>query len=81
MSAPMTQLLDFIDRLNDERIAYTLSGCILRVILVTVVVPGERWEVEFHEDGDISVEVFVSRGGVSRDGAAGIEELFRRWSE
>ena len=38
--------------------------------------PGERWEIEFHEDGEIGVEVFASKGSIQ--GAELLEELFRR---
>ncbi len=31
--------------------------------MVKVAVPGERWEVEFFEDGRVDVEVFRSSGG------------------
>ena len=30
--------------------------------MVEVVVPGERWEVEFLQDGTVDVEVFKSDG-------------------
>ena len=30
--------------------------------MVTVAVPGERWEIEFFEDGHVEVEKFLSQG-------------------
>jgi len=47
--------------------------------MVEVTVPGERWEIEFREDGEIGVEVFASKGRIQ--GAESLEELFRRFSD
>jgi len=46
--------------------------------MVTVVVPGERWEVEFVEDSRVDVEVFISPGTIS--GSEKLDELFERFS-
>lgn len=73
----MTHLLDFLDRLKAAHIYYTLSNPTDRRILVTAVVPGEYWEFEFAEDGDVQVEVFRSRAGV--EGPESIDEFFRRF--
>ena len=31
-------------------------------LMMSVAVPGERWEIEFFDDGHIELERFVSRG-------------------
>jgi len=33
--------------------------------MVNVNVPGERWEVEFFDDGSVEVERFVTTGALS----------------
>jgi hypothetical protein len=33
-------------------------------LMVAVAVPGERWEIEFFEDGHIELERFLSQGVV-----------------
>ena len=71
----MTPLLDFLDRLWAASIYFTLSAPTPRA----VVVPGERWEIEFRESGDVAVEVFASRGGPEPGHT--IEELFRRFGD
>lgn len=43
-------------------------------LMVTVAVPGERWEVEFMVDGSIGVEVFRSDGIIG--GPEQLERLF-----
>lgn len=53
------RLLEFLDRLEDAKIAYRLTH-IRDSIMVEMVVPGERWEVEFFENGQIAIERFVS---------------------
>lgn len=47
--------------------------------MVEVAVPGERWEIEFHEDGKVGVEVFAGKGIIQ--GPDLLEELFRRFSD
>jgi hypothetical protein len=44
--------------------------------MVEIAVPGERWEVEFLEDGAIEVEVFRSSGSI--EGAEAIVELVKK---
>ncbi len=47
--------------------------------MVEIAVPGERWEVEFLEDGSVDVERFLSDGTIA--GAAAIRDLFERFSD
>ncbi|MBI3468134.1 MAG: hypothetical protein HY000_34440 [Planctomycetes bacterium] len=62
-------LLDFLERLEKHRISYRLEHNRPESIMVVVAVPGERWEVEFMQDGEVEVERFAS------DGKIGGEEL------
>ena len=77
-SETIKDLTDFLTRLKDASIYYELSDP-TGAIMVEITVPGERWEVEFHEDGQIGVEVFKSRGPI--EGPVAIDELFRRFSD
>ena len=43
----MQKLLDFLNRLEQEQLAYSLEHNTPEAIMVLVAVPGERWEVEF----------------------------------
>ena len=79
MNNDLTTLLDFIHTLEDNRIFYELHKHSYRKIMVSIAVPGERWEVEFSDDGDIDVEKFVSSGGVG--GRERLKELLERFSE
>ena len=62
----MRKLLDFIDRLEDAHIAYQIEH-VRDSILIAVAVPGERWEIEFFDDGHVETEIFRSSGGVTRE--------------
>jgi hypothetical protein len=81
MNNPATigDLLDLLDRLKAAHIYYRLDDATEGAVMVQVAVPGERWEIEMHEDGRISVEVFVSSAGVQ--GSELLDDLFRRFSD
>jgi hypothetical protein len=59
-----SNLLAFLRRLEEARIPYTIRHSRADAVMVEIVVPGERWEVDFLEDGDVDVEIFRSVGGV-----------------
>jgi len=70
----VSSLLGFLERLDQHRIHYRLEHNRPESILVDIAVPGERWEVEFMENGDIEVERFVSDGSICGDEQ--LESLF-----
>lgn len=57
------ELLQFLNRLEEHKIYYKLEKVRNEAIMVEVVVPGQRWEVEFMDDGTVEVEKFISDGG------------------
>lgn len=71
-------VLDFLKRLDSASISYCLSAP-TGAMMVTVVIPGQRWEIEFHEDGEVGVEVFKSTGDIY--GLEKIDQLFREFSD
>lgn len=72
-------LLEFLRRLNQARIAYRLEHVREDTILVAVAVPGERWEIEFFSNGNVESERFRSDGHIG-DGSV-IDELFEKFSD
>ena len=60
----LSKLTRFLDRLDDEEIHYALSSLREGAVMVTVTLPGQRWEVEFLADGKIEIEIFKSDGEV-----------------
>lgn len=53
------RVLAFLDRLDKARVAYSLKH-VRDTLMVVIDVPGERWEVEFFENGEIEIERFVT---------------------
>lgn len=74
----MKNLLTFLEELENRKIYYKLNK-IRDSILIEIAVPGQRWEVEFFEDGHIETEKFISDGIIYDE--ASIEELFRNFSD
>lgn len=79
----MQRLLDFLEKLDHHKIYYRLSRPREEAIMVEVVVPGERWEVEFFADSSVEVEIFSKSSGVAGDIDAeqSLQRLFERYSE
>ena len=73
------KLVTFLNQLEQEKISYTLAHHRDETIMVNVAVAGERWEVEFFEDGSVEVERFVSSGEIN--GEEVFSELFAMYSE
>lgn len=49
-------------QLESAKIYYKLNKVKEEEIMVEVAVPGQRWEIEFMEDGAVEVEKLVSDG-------------------
>lgn len=73
------KLVSFLQKLEQQGIAYTLAHHRDEAIMVIVAVPGERWEIEFLSDGSIEVEKFISNGEIA--GEESLNDLFARYSE
>jgi len=55
-------VLDILKRLDDAKIAYTISYHRSDAVSICATVPGERWEIDVLSDGEIDFERFVSDG-------------------
>ena len=64
-SNALDKVLKFLARLEAAKLWYRLEH-VRESLMVVVAVPGERWEVEFFEDGHVEYERFRSTG-VNRD--------------
>ena len=76
---PPTDLRAFLAELRRARIHFRLRDSREGAVGVDVAVPGERWEVDFLDDGAVEVEVFRGDGEVA--GAAALGDLFARHSD
>ena len=59
----VNDMVEFLEKLEENNIYFTLSK-IRDSVLVTVAVPGERWEIEFMASGEIEIEKFKSNGEI-----------------
>ena len=72
------KLVSFLTDLERGGIKYTLAHNRDEAIMVNVAAPGERWEIEFLNDGLVEVERFVSNGEIS--GNEMLSQLFARFA-
>ncbi len=56
--------LDLLDQLEKLKIWYRLEK-VRDALMVIITIPGERWEIEFFDDGHIEIERFISSGQIS----------------
>lgn len=64
MTTQPANLFSFLNDLRSAKINYRLGHCRDEAILVEIAVPGERWEIEFFEDGAVEAEIFRSDGTI-----------------
>jgi hypothetical protein len=73
------KLLALLERLDEAKIPYQLRHSRDDALMVIAFAPGQYWEIEFIEDGEIEIERFRSDGHI--DDASVLEELFALWSD
>jgi hypothetical protein len=82
MNDAFRSILDLLRRLDEARIAYQLRHSREDALMIEVIVPGQRWEIEFVDYGDevqVEVERFVSNGHIDDESA--LDELFAKFSD
>jgi hypothetical protein len=79
MKSQFSKLMAFLDRLDNAKIPYDLKHSRDDAIMIVAFAPGEYWEIEFTDDGDIDVERYRSDGHI--DDESVLEELFEMWTE
>jgi hypothetical protein len=78
-AADLSDVLRFLAELEARKINYQLTSVRAEALMVEVSVPGERWEIEFMEDGSVEVERFRSDGTIV--GREALRELFERFGD
>ncbi|MBC6973120.1 hypothetical protein H9I32_12245 [Bacillus sp. Xin] len=58
----LKEFIHFLNRLEDNHIFYKLSKVRRESLMVEIAVPGQRWEIEFIEDGTVEIEKFIADG-------------------
>jgi hypothetical protein len=79
MKNQFSELIAFLQRLDEAKITYTMEHSRDNAVQVTAFAPGEYWEIEFIEDEGIEIERFRSNGEIYE--ASALEELFALCSD
>ncbi len=79
MSEKHHNLYALLERLDAVKIHYTLNRVREDTVMVEMVVPDRRYEIEVFTDGSVEVEIFTSNGSIG--GQELIEEMFRDYSD
>ena len=72
-------LIEFLNKLEKSHIYYKLDKIRKESILVEVAVPGQRWEIEFMDNGTIEIEKFIADGCYYHEEE--LQVLFREFSD
>jgi hypothetical protein len=65
--------------LQAAKIHYTMSEYREDAVSILATVPGERWEIDILEDGEVDFERFVTAGGVT--GEAELKAFIKKFAE
>lgn len=76
----LKDFIHFLNKLEEKKIFYKLDKIRDESILVDIVIPGQRWEVEFMDDHTIEIEKFISNDNGLYDETE-LELLFRDFSD
>lgn len=74
-----SKLLGFLQRLDEAKIPYTMEHSREDAVMIVAFAPGEYWEIEFLEDGEMDIERYRSDGRIHDESI--VEQLFALWSE
>ena len=69
----------FLNLLEENKTYYRLHKIRYESILVEVAVPGQRWEIEFMEDGTLVIEKFLSDGSLYDESE--LQNLFEQFKD
>jgi hypothetical protein len=77
--APFAKLMSIIRALEAARIHFTVSYHRYAAVSILATLPGERWEIDILEDGEVDFERFVTTGGVT--GEAELKKSIAKFAE
>ena len=75
----LKKLLALSDQLKAANIHHEVTRYREDGVSIIATVPGERWEIDVLDDGEIVVEVYKSQGNCR--GEEALKELFERHSD
>ena len=77
--APFAKLMRIIRDLEAAKIYFRVDYHSDGKVTIAAVVPGERWEIDVLEDGEVDFERFVTTGGVV--GEDEMKAAIEKWAE
>lgn len=75
----LSEFIALLNKLEDHSIFYELKKYRREAIMIDVSVPGQRWEIEFLDDGSVDIEKFIADGDMYD--AKELETLFKKFSD
>ena len=75
----ISEFIQFLEKLESKKFFFSISKYLNDSISVTAVVPGERWEIDVNQQGEIQIEVFKSNGKIYDSSI--LQSLFDRFSD
>ncbi|UUY02034.1 hypothetical protein LRS13_15070 [Svornostia abyssi] len=78
MAEMKNDVAEFTARLEGAAISYRVDNVRPGSTMFCIAVPGERWEVEFLEDGTSDIEIFRSDGTIL--GKEALDVLFSKFA-
>jgi hypothetical protein len=75
----LKKLLALSDKLKAANIHHDVTRYREDGVSIIASVPGERWEIDVLDDGEVIVEVYKSQGGCR--GEEALKDLFERHSD
>jgi len=58
----LSEICLLLAELDQRHVPYQIQIVRPDALMVSVAIPGERWEIEFFDDGHVEVERFTSNG-------------------
>ena len=78
-AAPFAKLMEIIRALEAAQIHFTVAYHRYDGVSINATVPGERWEIDVLEEGDVDFERFVTSGGVK--GETEMKQFITKFAE
>ena len=76
---PFAKLMEIIRALEAAGIHFTIAYYRFEGVSLLATVPGERWEIDVLEDGEVDFERFATTGGVT--GEDEMKTAISLWAE
>ncbi len=79
----ISELISILEKFEKNNIYYKLNKIRDNSLMIEVVVPGERWEIELvsYDNKDFTIEIEKFKSDGSMYGVESLEELFQKFGD